>query len=66
MICPHGNSAICGAGNDAASIANWQSHIAMSQNAPVPGWYDADATYEKVTPNAPCNASNYDLGWSQP
>jgi uncharacterized protein YjbI with pentapeptide repeats len=48
MTCSSGNFGVCGAGNSAASVASWKSGIAMSANAPVPGWYANDATYDSA------------------
>jgi uncharacterized protein YjbI with pentapeptide repeats len=64
MTCPNGNSAVCGAGNTPASIANWKSAIAMASNA-VPGWYPFDATYDKASAlSAICNnGATVDPNW---
>jgi len=50
MTCPNGNSTVCGAGEPAPNAnANWKGGISMAGNTPVPGWYDADATYDKAS-----------------
>ncbi|MDI3467216.1 MAG: hypothetical protein OJF50_006037 [Nitrospira sp.] len=49
MTCPNGNSTVCGAGKPEPNTnANWKGGIAMADNQPVPGWYLADATYDKA------------------
>jgi uncharacterized protein YjbI with pentapeptide repeats len=49
MTCPNGSSTVCGAGKPAPNAnANWKGGIAMATNQPVPGWYVADATYDKA------------------
>ncbi|WHZ23878.1 MAG: hypothetical protein OJF47_002990 [Nitrospira sp.] len=49
MTCPNGNSMVCGAGQPAPDPnKNWASGDSMAGNTPVPGWYDADATYDKA------------------
>jgi uncharacterized protein YjbI with pentapeptide repeats len=49
MTCPNGNSTVCGVGKSAPNAnANWKGGIAMAGNQPVPGWYLADATYDKA------------------
>ncbi len=49
MTCPNGSSQVCGAGRPAPSTnPNWASAISLQSNLPVPGWYVADATYEKA------------------
>lgn len=49
MTCPDGNSTVCGVGKSAPNAnANWKGGIAMAGNQPVPGWYLADATYDKA------------------
>ncbi|MDC8448859.1 MAG: pentapeptide repeat-containing protein [Nitrospira sp.] len=48
MTCPNGNSIVCGAGKPAPNAnADWKGGIAMAGNT-VPGWYFADATYDKA------------------
>lgn len=47
MTCPNGSSTVCGGGKTPGSIANWKGAIRMASNA-VPGWYLADATYDKA------------------
>jgi len=49
LTCPDGNSTVCGVGKSAPNAnANWKGGITMASNQPVPGWYFADATYDKA------------------
>ena len=51
MTCPNGSFKACGVGKQAPNPnPNWKGGIAMASNTPVPGWYVADATYDKATP----------------
>lgn len=45
MTCPNGDAMVCGNGKTPASIAEWKSKIAMTNNQP-PGWYANNATYD--------------------
>ena len=67
LTCPNGNSMVCGAGTSAPNFnANWKSAIPMASNTPVPGWYAADATYDKtpMDPSVICgNGANVDPNW---
>lgn len=65
MTCPNGNAGVCGAGRTPTSLANWKSGLALSTNAPVAGWYQFDATYEKAPtdPTQICGNVPVDTKW---
>ena len=67
MTCPNGNSTMCGAGTPAPNVnPNWRGGIAMATNTPVPGWYAADASYDKapINPSVICaNSGMVDQNW---
>ncbi|MDN5938870.1 MAG: pentapeptide repeat-containing protein [Salinisphaera sp.] len=66
MTCPNSSSTVCGAGKPAPSTnANWKGGILMAGNQPVPGWYLADATYDKASdPTVICkNNATVDPNW---
>lgn len=67
MTCPNGRSEVCGTGRAAPGAnANWAGGISLQANLPVPGWYLADATYEKAAdPSRICGGKGPipDSGW---
>lgn len=66
MTCPNGASAVCGAGRPAPNPnPAWAAAAKLSSNAPVPGWYGMDSTYEPANPaGESCgNGTPPDPGW---
>ena len=64
MTCPNSSSQVCGAGRPAPNAnPNWAGGIRLASNTPVPGWYLADATYDKAATPAGVCAAGPDPGW---
>ncbi|MEO9148910.1 MAG: hypothetical protein ABI212_05980, partial [Burkholderiaceae bacterium] len=66
MICPNGNSTICGTTPPAPNAnANWRSKLVLAQNAPVAGYYFAPSTYDPAqrAPQLTCDGQKLDPNW---
>lgn len=66
LTCPNGNSGVCGPPRPGPGAnPTWASADLLAANLPVPGWYLADATYEKASSSRPgtCNGRPVDPNW---
>lgn len=66
MICPNGNSEVCGATPSAPNAnPNWRGKLALAQNTPVAGYYFLPATYDPAQrgPQQTCDGQKIDPNW---